>query len=68
MRNDPGRARARHLLPLSVAVLALAALSGCGGIDLDPTSHKQVEKAPSVLTNPPPELRDGSAREGTASR
>ena len=68
MRNDPGPARARRILPLGLAALAVTALSGCGGIDLDPTSHKQVEKAPSVLTNPPAELRDGTAREGAAPR
>jgi hypothetical protein len=54
--------RRLRLAALAFALAGLAACSQGGGIDLDPTSHKEVAKAPSVLTNPPPELKDGSAR------
>jgi hypothetical protein len=56
---SPSRLR---LAGLALCLSGLVACSEGGGIDLDPTTHHEVAKAPSVLTNPPPELKDGTAR------
>ena len=51
-----------RLIPILALAGALLALAGCGGIDLDPVSHRETAKTPGVLTAPPAELRNGTAQ------
>lgn len=57
-----------HAAGLALGVALAAALAGCSGapgsgIDLDPLSHRDVTpKTSGPLTNPPPELRTGTAQ------
>ncbi len=42
--------------------MGLMQVAACGGIDLDPLSHRELPRATPAETKPPPELLNGDAR------